>query len=84
MQQTAVATEPWRGDGGRGAGEGLAGGQGAQDPVVHPGSVDTGVLLFKMDVPQVSIINAHDAVVLLEQTLLLRLASPLQALDQQA
>lgn len=49
---------------------------------------DTGrraaVLLFEADVSEVSVVDAHDAVVLLEEALLLRLASPLQTLDQQA
>lgn len=41
-------------------------------------------LLFKADVSQVSIIDTDDAVVLLEEALLLGLASFLQSLDQQA
>lgn len=67
---------------GRGAGEGWQGAEGAQDWWSR--LVGTGVLLFEADVSQVSIINAYDAVILLEQTMLLSLASPLQALDQQA
>lgn len=43
-----------------------------------------GVLLFKADVSQVTIVDADDAVVLLEEALLLSLPSPLQTLDQQA
>lgn len=39
------------------------------------------VLLFEADVPQVTIIDADDAVVLLEEALLLGLPSPLQTLD---
>lgn len=42
------------------------------------------VLLFEADVAEVSVVDADDAVVLLEEALLLRLASPLQTLDQQA
>lgn len=42
------------------------------------------VLLFEADVPQVAVIDADDAVVLLEEALLLGLPSPLQTLDQQA
>lgn len=42
------------------------------------------VLLFEADVPQVAVIDADDAVVLLEEALLLSLPSPLQTLDQQA
>lgn len=43
-----------------------------------------GVLLFEADVPQIAVIDADDAVVLLEEALLLGLPSPLQTLDQQA
>lgn len=39
-----------------------------------------GVLLFKSNVAQVSVINPHDTVVLLEQTLFLSFASTFQAL----
>lgn len=42
------------------------------------------ILLFEADVSQVSVIDSDDAVVLLEEGLLLGLASTLQALDQQA
>lgn len=42
------------------------------------------VLLFKADVSQVSVVDADDAVVLLEEALLLGLPAPLQTLDQQA
>lgn len=42
------------------------------------------ILLFEADVPQVSVIDADDAVVLPEEALLLGLAAPLQTLDQQA
>lgn len=42
------------------------------------------ILLFEADVAQVSVVDADDAVVLLEEALLLRLAAPLQTLDQQA
>lgn len=60
----------------------------------HTGSSGTGgeqqglrraaVLLFKADVSQVSIIDTDDAVVLLEEALLLSFPSPFQTLDQQA
>lgn len=42
------------------------------------------VLLFEADAAQVPVVDADDAVVLLEEALLLRLAPPLQTLDQQA
>lgn len=42
------------------------------------------ILLFEADVSQVSVVDADDAVVLLEEALLLGLAPPLQTLDQQA
>ena len=42
------------------------------------------VLLFEARVAQVRVVDAHNAVVLLEQLLLVRLAPPLQALHQQA
>lgn len=48
------------------------------------GAPPAAALLFKSDVSQVSVIDTDDAVVLLEQALLLGLASPLQTLDQQA
>ena len=41
-------------------------------------------LLFESQVSDVRLVNAHNAVVLLEQALLLGLATPLQTLDQQA
>lgn len=41
-------------------------------------------LLFEADVPQVPVIDTDDAVVLLEEALLLGFAAPLQTLDQQA
>lgn len=41
-------------------------------------------LLFEANVPQVPVIDTDDAVVLLEEALLLGLPAPLQTLDQQA
>lgn len=45
--------------------------------------VDSKGLLFESDVAQVAVINAHDAVVFLKESLALGLSSPLQPLHQQ-
>lgn len=54
--------------------------RGAQQPLL----LGRGLLLFKADVAQVSVVDSDDAVVLLKEAVLLSLSSPLQTLDQQA
>lgn len=68
-----------------GKGKGGAGPTVSPDPRrAQPRLRPASVLLFEADVPQVSVIDTDDTVVLLEQALLLGLASALQTLDQQA
>lgn len=55
---------------------------GSQGPREHRSRA--AVLLFKADVSQVSVIDTDDTVILLEEALLVGLASLLQTLDQQA
>lgn len=58
--------------------------QGRGPPALGGWLPSAAALLFEADVPQVSIIDTDDAVILLEEALLLGLAAPLQTLDQQA
>ena len=59
-------------------------GTGGQDFSLLFAPTDVQDLLFESQVSDVRLVNAHNAVVLLEQALLLGLATPLQTLDQQA